>query len=58
MHIQPLDADPTPEAINKAIEQLIRQKPEQYLWSYPRHRKPKGVEPPSAAVPAVTHDLE
>ena len=58
MHIQPLDADPTPEAINKAIEQLIRQKPEQYLWSYPRHRKPKGVEPPSSAVPAVTHDLE
>lgn len=58
MHIQPLDADPTPQAINNAIEQLIRKKPEQYLWSYPRHRKPKGVEPPSTAVPAVTHDLE
>ena len=58
VHIEPLDADPTPAAINKAIEKMIRQKPEQYLWSYPRHRKPKGVELPSVAVPIVTHDLE
>jgi KDO2-lipid IV(A) lauroyltransferase len=57
MHIEPLDADPTPAAINKAIEQLVRRKPEQYLWSYPRHRRPKGVDLP-VAVPAVTHDLE
>lgn len=58
VHIEPLDADPTPAAINLAIEKMIRQKPEQYLWSYPRHRKPKGVELPSVAVPTVTHDLE
>jgi KDO2-lipid IV(A) lauroyltransferase len=57
MHIEPLDADPTPAAINKAIEQLVRRKPEQYLWSYPRHRRPKGVDLP-VAVPAATHDLE
>jgi KDO2-lipid IV(A) lauroyltransferase len=57
MHIEPLNADPTPAAINKAIEQLVRRKPEQYLWSYPRHRRPKGVDLP-VAVPAVTHDLE
>jgi KDO2-lipid IV(A) lauroyltransferase len=58
MHIEPLDTDPTPEAINQAIERLILRKPEQYLWSYPRHRKPKGVEPPPVAVPAAAHDLE
>jgi len=58
VHIEPLDADPTPVAINQAIEKMIRQKPEQYLWSYPRHRRPKGVELPPVAVPAGTHDLE
>jgi KDO2-lipid IV(A) lauroyltransferase len=59
IHIEPFDAIPTPAAINQAIEQLVRRKPEQYLWSYPRHRKPKGVErPPQATTPAQAHDLE
>lgn len=59
LHIEPFEGPPTPVAINKAIEQLIMRKPEQYLWSYPRYRKPKGVElPPSLAVPPAAHDLE
>lgn len=58
MHIEPFAGEPTPAAINRAIEQLIRRKPEQYLWSYPRHRRPKGVDRPSAATPATAHDLE
>ena len=46
IHIEPFDAVPTPAAINEAIERLVRRKPEQYLWSYPRHRKPRGVALP------------
>lgn len=56
LHIEPFEGDPTPAAINHALETLIRRKPEQYLWSYPRHRRPKGVEPPP--VPTSPHDLE
>jgi KDO2-lipid IV(A) lauroyltransferase len=56
LHIEPFEGDPTPLAINQALEKLIRRKPEQYLWSYPRHRRPKGVEPPP--VPPRAHDLE
>ncbi|MDR2874701.1 MAG: lysophospholipid acyltransferase family protein [Methylobacillus sp.] len=49
LHIEPLTDTPTPQAINRALETLIRRKPEQYLWSYPRHRRPRGVElPPDA----------
>jgi KDO2-lipid IV(A) lauroyltransferase len=35
--------------INAALEDLIRQCPEQYLWSYNRYKVPAGVEPPPAA---------
>lgn len=59
IHIEPFDEVPTPAAINRAIEQLVRRRPEQYLWSYPRHRKPKGVAPPpQATIPTDAHDLE
>jgi KDO2-lipid IV(A) lauroyltransferase len=47
VHFEPLAAKPEPAAINAAIENLVRRKPEQYLWSYPRHRVPKGVLPPA-----------
>lgn len=30
-------------ALNREIENLVRQKPEQYLWSYNRYKTPKGV---------------
>ncbi|MBS1197579.1 MAG: lipid biosynthesis acyltransferase [Proteobacteria bacterium] len=32
--------------INHEIEDLIRQKPEQYLWGYNRYKRPAGAEPP------------
>lgn len=32
--------------LNRALENLIRRRPEQYLWSYHRHRIPYGVVPP------------
>ncbi len=34
--------------INAALEDLIRQCPEQYLWSYNRYKVPAGVAPPAA----------
>lgn len=41
IHIEPLTTDTTPQDINNAIEQLVRKKPEQYLWSYRRFKKPQ-----------------
>jgi len=32
--------------INRAVEDLIRRRPTQYLWSYNRYKVPKGVQPP------------
>ncbi|MCG6876202.1 MAG: lysophospholipid acyltransferase family protein [Betaproteobacteria bacterium] len=41
--------------LNRALEGLIRQKPEQYLWSYNRYKVPPGVAPPAASTtPAGT----
>jgi len=34
--------------LNRAIEQLIRRRPEQYLWGYNRYKVPAGVQPPAA----------
>ncbi len=49
---EPLSADPTTAAtqINAALERLIRDDPEQYLWGYNRYKKPRGAPPPGAAV--------
>ncbi len=34
--------------LNRALENLIRRKPEQYLWSYNRYKVPDGVAPPGS----------
>ena len=49
VHIEPLESAVTTQTINQAIEKLVRRCPEQYLWSYMRHKVPPGV-----AQPAVT----
>lgn len=41
IHIEPLDTGTTAQDINNAIERLVRKKPEQYLWSYRRFKKPQ-----------------
>ena len=41
IHIAPLAGEPTPANINQAIEQLVRQRPAQYLWSYRRYKQPQ-----------------
>lgn len=41
IHIEPLDTGTSAQDINNAIERLVRKKPEQYLWSYRRFKKPQ-----------------
>lgn len=51
LHFSPLVIDPSvaiPQQINTALEVVIRQHPEQYLWSYNRYKVPRGVLPPQA----------
>jgi KDO2-lipid IV(A) lauroyltransferase len=36
--------------VNRAMENLISRCPSQYLWSYRRHKRPAGVEPPRTAL--------
>jgi len=39
----PQDREQAAAQINTAIEQLVRQRPEQYLWSYNRYKVPRGT---------------
>ena len=34
-------------AINRAMEGLIRQRPDQYLWGYARYKTPRRVVAPN-----------
>ncbi len=43
IHLERVDAEPTPAALNAAMERLIRTRPEQYLWGYNRYKRPAGV---------------
>jgi len=45
---QPLHGDTLARAgqINREIEELIAECPQQYLWGYNRYKRPSGVEPP------------
>lgn len=48
--VQPEGTASTSERMNAAIEGLIRRKPDQYLWSYPRWKVPRGAPQPPTAV--------
>ncbi len=51
LHFLPLSFDvaaPIPQQMNAALEQVIRTRPEQYLWSYNRYKVPRGALPPDA----------
>jgi Kdo2-lipid IVA lauroyltransferase/acyltransferase len=43
IHVKRLDPK---HSINRAIEELVRECPEQYLWGYNRYKIPGGVPPP------------
>jgi Kdo2-lipid IVA lauroyltransferase/acyltransferase len=32
--------------LNRALEELVRECPEQYLWGYNRYKTPQGAKPP------------
>ena len=36
--------------VNREVEKLVRERPEQYLWGYNRYKRPAGAPPPPAAV--------
>jgi KDO2-lipid IV(A) lauroyltransferase len=51
LHFTPLSFDATvsiPKQMNAALEAVIRNHPEQYLWSYNRYKVPRGALPPEA----------
>lgn len=48
LHLQDVAAEPlSPAALNRAVENIVRSCPEQYLWVYNRYKVPAGAEPPS-----------
>ncbi len=51
LHLEPVAVEAFDErALNQAIEDLVRRRPEQYLWSYNRYKVPAGAkERPQAA---------
>ena len=50
IEVQRVQGDLSGEAgarrLNLAIEEAVRRCPEQYLWSYNRHKRPRGAPPP------------
>jgi KDO2-lipid IV(A) lauroyltransferase len=46
---EPFEGEPTPEAVNRAMEALIRRVPDQYFWGYNRYKVPPGVPAPDVA---------
>ena len=45
----PLAGEASERRINRALEEAIRTRPEQYLWGYNRYKRPSGAEPPDAS---------
>ena len=50
IHIEPLQTQATTANLNAAIEMLVRRCPEQYLWSYPRYKIPRGAPKPPVKI--------
>ncbi len=51
LHFTPMAFDagqPVARQLNAVLERVIRERPEQYLWSYNRYKVPAGVQPPGA----------
>jgi len=49
LHFSPVSFDavsPISKQMNAALETVVRQHPEQYLWSYNRYKVPRGALPP------------
>ena len=46
--LPPLPGESATRRVNRALEALIRECPEQYLWSYNRYKAPRGAVRPNA----------
>ncbi|MBA4381738.1 MAG: lipid A biosynthesis acyltransferase [Sideroxydans sp.] len=49
LHFSPVSFDrgtSIPKQMNASLEEVVRQHPEQYLWSYNRYKVPRGALPP------------
>jgi Kdo2-lipid IVA lauroyltransferase/acyltransferase len=57
IHLEPLpplaDGESAVRGLNRSLDNLIRKKPEQYLWSYNRYKAPPGTTPPPAFTDAA-----
>lgn len=45
LHLEALDGEVAPDGLNRAIENLVRTCPAQYLWSYNRYKVPAAAKP-------------
>ena len=45
---EPLPVEPTPQAVNAAMEVMIRRLPDQYFWGYNRYKAPPRAGAPEA----------
>ncbi len=57
--LPPRDEQAQAEVINRAMQRLILQCPQQYLWGYHRYKRPRGAKaappaPPASAPPATS----
>jgi KDO2-lipid IV(A) lauroyltransferase len=52
VRFEALEGEPTPEAVNRAMETMIRRLPDQYFWGYNRYKVPPGASGPDAGEPA------
>lgn len=48
LHLKAIEEKITPSSLNRAIEDLVKICPAQYLWSYNRYKVPKGAKPRGA----------
>ncbi len=55
VHVLPLvparEGESPVRRVNRALEEAIRQWPEQYLWAYNRYKRPPGAPPPPGEAP-------
>ena len=54
IHIRPLEAEASAANINLGIEGLVRERPQQYLWSYRRFKQPKPHGKPQATTDSAS----
>jgi KDO2-lipid IV(A) lauroyltransferase len=46
---EPIPGEPATRRVNRAIEEAVRTRPEQYLWGYNRYKTPRGAKPMTRA---------